>query len=812
MLPTLLQDVRWALGDLTRRPGQVVVLVVTIGLGIGATTTLFSVVYGVLLRPLPYPDPDRLVVVEAARELASVIVPGNFSAAELQDWIDHSRAFSSIAMHGSESLTISTPQGLERVPARTVSADFFRTLGLPMALGRALGGDRDPVIVVSHGFWVRHLAADPTVIGRSLTFGEQAFTIVGVAPPALQFPSAAVDVFTPMGFTATVNPARFSNRNRGGFQVFARLGPGITLAQANDDVANVSAVLEPHYSEFRRGTRVRISPLLTYVTGVSDTFGHRTSVRPALLLLFAAVGLALLAACANAANLMLTSHTARTREWAVRAALGASRRRLLTQSLAGSAAIAVAGSVTGLALAVGAVRVLGYLEPSHLPRLADVVVDGPVLAFAGVLMVATILLTGLVPAYRAAGVDVQDRLRATSRTQSDGRHARRLRAALVVSEVAFGVVLLVGASLLGRSLWRLMVTDLGVQTDNVLTAFVDLSLAQMPPPRQRLVVSTLVERAAALPGVSAAGVGVGLPPNSLFMRRNFAHRNPVDGRLEPHVVNVVPATPRYFDALGIRVISGRGITPADAEGAQAVMIITEDAARRYFGNRDPVGLSLPVGFEDGSPVVIAGVVNDVRYTGIDTPLEPVIYVPFAQQPFGLFHVALRIDTDPSAIAADLRALIRQVDSQASIVSVRTMDQVLAEATAQPRFRAMYFAGLAALVVLTAAVGISGVISYAVSQRTAEIGVRVAVGARPHDIFALVLRGGAVLGVTGAAIGIALASVMSRLLESMLFGIAPTDLVSYVTVASALVVISLVASYLPARRAMRVDPIVALRAE
>jgi putative ABC transport system permease protein len=812
MLQILLQDARWALGNLTKLPGQVSALVGTIGLGIGATTTLFSVVYGVLLRPLPYPDPERLVVVEAAKAFASAIVPGNFSAAELQDWIDHSRAFSSIAMHGSDSLTLSTPDGLERVTARTVSADFFRTLGIPMALGRALDDDRDPVMVVSHKFWVRHLAANPEAVGRSIAFTDRTFTIVGVAPLALQFPSAAVEVFTPMGFTATMNPERFANRNRGGFQVFARLKPDVTLAQANVDVAKIHAVLEPHYSESRRGTRVRISSLLTYVTGVSDMFGHRTSVRPVLLVLFAAVGLALFTACANAANLMLARHTARAREWAVRAALGASRGRLVTQSLTESAAIAVAGGIAGLTLAVGAVRVLKYLEPSQLPRLADVGVDGPVLAFAGAVMVATVLLSGLVPAYRAARVDVQDTLRSTSRTQSGDRRARRLRAALVVSEIALGVVLLVGASLLGRSLWRLMDTDLGVNRENVITAFVDLSLAAMPPARQKAVVDTLLERTTSLPGVSAAGVGVGLPPNSLFMRRNFKHPSPLDGRLEDHVVNIVPATPGYFDALGIRVTSGRGITPADVDGVQAVVVITEDAARRYFGDRNPVGLTLPVGFEDGRPVVIAGVVNDVRYTGIDTPLEPVIYAPFAQLPFGMLHVVVRTVGHPLALAADLRALIRSVDPGASLVSVRTMDQVLSEATTEPRFRALFFAILAVAAVLLAAIGLYSVIAYGVSQRTAEFGIRVAVGASPQDIFRIVIRGGALLGVAGAAIGLLAASVMSRALQSLLYGIAPTDLLSYATAASALVVISLVASYVPARRATRADPVVALRSE
>jgi putative ABC transport system permease protein len=801
----LLADVRIALRGLIRSKGFAAAGALTLGLGIAATTTIFSVVYGVLLRPLPYANADRVVVIQGEKEFSTGPRIMNYSPSELEDFAGATQVFSSIAISGAVSFTLRTDAGVEPISGATVSRDFFPTLATAPILGRPLAGEATPEVVISERLWRVHFAGAADVVGKPLTIGDRenivrTYSVAGVMPREFQYPHARTDVWRTLEYTRAIDERQVNNRNAGGFQFIARLRDGLSLDQARQDAARANQVLKPQFNPGRQDMRSVVVPLPDHISG---------AVGPALWILLGAVGLVMLVACANVANLILARQVSRTREVSMRLALGAPRGRLVGYLLAESMLVGIAGGVLGIVISFGAIGLLQWIQPAQLPRLDAVAVDLPVLMFAAVVALLTSLAAGAGPAMLATNTDAMLVMRSGSRG-SAGTMARRARSALVVAEIAASIVLLVGAGLLARSLAALIDTDLGVKTENVMTAQLDLALGRtVSAARQTEIAEAIAARVRTIPSVSSVGFGTGLPPTGEFFRVSFVLNNAANDGEVSHIVTSVPASPGYFDALQIRLLQGRLFTDVDSAGASLSVIVNREAARRFFGNDDPIGRTLPFGKDQ---MTIVGVVENVKYTGIASPNESVIYRPFGQSPFRLVILVARTSGDPNRIAAELRQVIRTYDPDISIGVIQPLSGWVASAVAQPRFRALVLSAIAAITLLLAMVGLYGVIAYSTAQRTAEIGVRMAIGAQRSDVVRMVLGEGTRLAVAGVVIGMIAASWSARLLTTFLYGVGTTDLVAFAGSAISLFVVALVATYVPAARAARVDPAVALRAE
>lgn len=798
-------DLRIAFRSLFRNKGFGLATSLTLALGIAATTTIFSVVYGVLLRPLPYRDAQRVVVIQGEKDFSTGPRIMNYSPSELEDFAGATRTFSSIAISGAVSFTIRSDAGVEPISGATVSRDFFQTLGTAPSLGRHLDGAAVPDVVISERLWRSHFRGAADVLGKPLTIGDRenvvrTYTVVGVMPREFQYPHARTDVWRTLEYTRAINERQVNNRNAGGFIFIARLRSGIGLEEARQDAARANDVLKPHFNPGRQDMRSVVVPLPTHISG---------AVGPALWILLGAVGLVMLVACANVANLILARQASRAREVSMRLALGAPRRRLVTYLLAESVLVGVAGGTIGILVSFGAIRLLQWIQPAQLPRLDAVAVDLPVLMFAAAIALLTSLAAGCGPSILATKTDALLVMRSGSRGTA-GTMARRLRSALVVSEIAVSIVLLVGAGLLARSLAALIDTDLGVNTENVMTAQLDLALGRtVSAARQTEISEAIAARVGSIPSVSAVGFGTGLPPTGEFMRVSFVLNNPVNDAQVSHIVTSVPASAGYFDALQIRLLKGRLFTDADSAKASYTVILNREAAQRFFGSDDPIGRSLPFGQDQMS---VIGVVENVKYTGIASPPESVIYRPFGQSPFRLVILVARTTGDPNRIAAELRRVIRDYDPDISIGVIQPLSGWVSSAVAQPRFRALVLSAIAAITLALAVIGLYGVIAYSTAQRTAEIGVRMAVGAQQADVVRMVLGEGTRLAVIGIVLGIVAAFWSSRLLSTFLYGVTPTDPGAFAGSALALFIVALLATYLPAVRAARIDPAVALRTE
>jgi putative ABC transport system permease protein len=800
-----LADFRIALRSLLRSKGFALSAALTLALGIAATTTIFSVVYGVLLRPLPYADANRIVLIQGEKQFSTGPRIMNYSPSELEDFAGATRGFSSIAMSGVVSFTIRTDAGVEPLSGATVSRDFFPTLGTAPLLGRHLAGEVAPNVVISERLWRTHFAAAAAVLGKPLTIADRenivrTYTVVGVLPREFQYPHARTDVWRTLEFTRSIDERNVSNRNAGGYFFVARLRDGVSLEQARQDAARAIDVLKPHFNPSREDMRSVVVTMPAHISG---------AIGPALWILLGAVGLVLLVACANVANLILARQASRTKEVSLRLALGAPRGRLMTYLLAESTLIGVAGGTIGVLISFGAIRLLQWIQPAQLPRLDAVAVDLPVLMFAAAVAVVTSLAAGCGPAVLATKTDALLVMRSGSRG-STGTMARRARSALVVTEIAISIVLLVGAGLLARSLAALLDTDLGVNTENVMTAQLDLALGRtVTAGRQIEIAEGLAARVRSIPSVSSVGFGTGLPPAGEYMRVSFVLRNAANDGTEAHMVTSVPASPGYFDSLQIRLLKGRLFTDADSATAPLSVILNREGAKRFFGDEDPIGRTLPFGKQQ---LTVVGVVENVRYTGVAGPNESAIYRPFGQSPFRLVTLVARTSGDPDRIAAELRQVIRTYDPDISIGLIQPLSGWVSSAVAQPRFRALMLSAVAAITLLLAMVGLYGVIAYSTAQRTAEIGVRMAIGAQRSDVVRMVLGEGTRLAVAGVVIGMIAAYWSARLLTTFLYGVSTTDLAAFGGSAIGLFVVALVATYVPAARAARVDPAVALRAE
>jgi len=802
-MKSLLQDVRYGLRRLSKSPGFTIVAAGALALGIGANTAIFSVVNAVLLRPLPYPAPDELVQVWETRprqNMASVEASPN----EFLAWAAEGRSFRHLAAVDFANYNLTGRGEPERVTAALVSAEYFPAFGVAPAAGRAFLAEEDQpgkenVVVLTHDFWQTRFGGDPSVLDQTVSLDGAACAVVGIMPRGFRLPQDA-KLARPIAFAPEARTRAGSHY----LQVFGRLAGGVTREQAGAELSGIAARLEQTFASTNAGHGVVLVPLREQLVG---------DVRPALLVLLGAVGLVLLIACANLANLLLARAEGRRKEVAVRAALGASRWRIVRQLLAESVLLAAAGGGLGLLLAVWGVDLLVSLDPAGVQRVGEVALDAGVLAFTVALSLATGLVFGLAPALQASKTDFVETLKEGGRSSTGPARAGRLRGALVVSEVALTLVLLVGAGLLVKSFARLLDVDPGLDPRGVLT--LDLSL---PPAKyaERRQVAAFYERllgeVAALPGVEVAGA-VSVLPLGGDDNSNFVE---IEGRppLAPGQALRAGrrnASPDYFRALRVPLKSGRALAPSDAADAPPAAVINEAMARAFFPGEDPVGKRLRTG--DNNPwVTIVGVVGDVRHRGLDVDTRPEMFFPHAQSPSRQMSLVVRSGGDPLALVGAVRERVRAVDKDQPVGNVKTMEAWVAESVASRRFAVLLLAAFALVAAGLAAVGIYGVVSYGVAQRTHELGLRLALGAQRSDVLRLVIRQGMKMTLVGAAVGLAAALALTRLMAGLLYGVSATDPLVFAGVALLLVAVALLACYVPARRATRVDPMVALRHE
>jgi putative ABC transport system permease protein len=807
---TLLQDLRYGMRMLLKNPGFTLVAVVALALGVGANSAIFSVVNSLLLRPLPFEQPEGLVQVwETIPQRGRLEVPASFP--NFADWRDQSQAFEQTVAYSGWSFNLTGSAEPERIRSAIVSPAFFSTLGIKPILGRTLlpGEDQpgqDLSVVISRRLWQRRFNSDPAVVGQAVELNGKSFTVVGVVAGATDLPGLSDDteLWAPVsqGFALTERRAHYLN-------VIARLKPGVPLEQAQAEMNTIAAALSSQYPEANAGRGLRLVPLQEQVVG---------DVRPALLVLLAAVVFVLLIASTNVANMLLARAAGRQREIAVRTALGAGRWRLVRQLLTESLLLALAGGTLGLLLALWGVDLLVAFGPSDLPRLKEVAVDGRVLAFTFAVSLLVGLVFGLVPALQSSRPELNETLKEGGRSATGGAGRRRVRSLLVVTEVTLSLVLLVGAGLLLKSFFRLRAVNPGFNPENVLTMQLDLTGPNYQKGSQ--VISfhgRLLERVKALPGVEAAATTSNVPVarDAGFARLAFAVEGQTPDPADPPVAFYNGVSPDYFRTMQIAVLRGRVFDERDVRGAQNVAIVNETLARRYLDGSDPVGRRVTLNGDNPKEEDWATVVAVVRDTKPrELAGEPVaeMYMPYAQQPEPNMALMIRTAGSPDAVAAAVRREVLALDPGQPVYSVRTLPAVMSEAVATPRFRTFLLGVFAALALVLALVGIYGVMSYAVTQRTHEFGVRMALGAQGKDVLKLVVGHGMALALAGVLLGLVASFALTRVLAGLLYGVTPTDPLTFACVSLLLVAVALLACYVPARRAARVDPMVALRYE
>lgn len=813
-MDTLLQDIRYALRKLLRAPGFALVAVATLALAIGATTAVFSIVNGVLLEPLPFRDPSRLVSVSSVDRGGKSVY---MSPLDYIDYRDGSRSFESMAHYSDASVNL-TGSGVQplRLSEARVGAEFFEVLGVRPQLGRFFAanedaGDAPRVAVISDALWRSRFGADPGVVGRSVSLDDVQYTVVGVAEAGLRFPSRP-DVWVPYAFqNYELDP---ESRGAHSLSGIARVKPGVPVASASAELAGIAKRLEAKFPDSNTGFGAGAIPLRDHLVG---------DVRPALLAMLGAVGLVLLIACANVANLLLVRAAAREPEIAVRTALGAGSGRIVRQLVTESVLLAVAGAALGVVLASWTVSAVVAFGPRGLPRLDEVSVDGRVLAFAAVTALLTGVLFGLAPAVQVARGNTGQTLRDGPRGSSRGG-AQRTRNALVIAEMALAVVLLVGAGLLIRSFIRLVSVNPGFRTEQLVTFDLTLPEAKYPFDRQRLAFTTeLKDRLRELPGAREVAVSFGRPLRQMGIITLFeVEGRPASTPDNRSISAVLPASAEYFGALGIPLVRGRLYTTTDdRRDAPPVVLISQELARRYFAAEDPIGKRITLGMSHdsagpGTQVIaggeIVGIVGDVKQSGLDDDARAMVYIPFAHAPFDHVSVLVRSSADPRLVESAIRSRVRELDPDLPIFGLATMKQVVSDSVSQPRFYLYLLTAFAGVALLLAALGVYGVTSYAVSQRTRELGIRIALGATERRVVRLVVSSGFFLALAGVLTGLVAAFFFTRLLRTLLFGIPSTDPLTFAAVALLLIVAATLAALVPARRAASVNPVIAMRAE
>ncbi len=804
-METLFQDLRYGIRTLLKQPGFSMVAIIILALGIGASTAIFTVVNAALIRSLPYRAPEQLYHLwettpqkEYARR--------EFSYPDYQDY-QQNQVFDGVAAYTGGGGILTGYGEPERIFSPGASANFFTTLGVEPFLGRTFQPGEDKpgaprVVVLSYGWWQRRFGGDQNILGQSLTISGLPYTVVGILPPGFQFALRPADVWLPY----QPGEAQLTRRFMHGTNMIARLKSDVPLAQAQTAMSEIASRIEREHQASHAGTTVTLIPLQEQMVG---------QVKPILLLLLGAVGFVLLIACANVASLLLTRSLARQKEIAIRAALGAGRGRIVRQLLTESVLLSVAGGVAGLLIARwgidGLVAMLPQTQLNALPFLNNLHVDGGILAFACGLSLVTGVVFGLAPALQTARLDLQEALKEGGRSaSSSGR--QRLRSTLVVTEIALAVVLLVGAGLMMKSLLRLLQVNLGFNPENVLTMTVALPTSKYSEPQRRIQFHTaLQERISALPGVSSVGAVNILPLTGGNTTRFTIEGDPAPPPGQEIEANIRVSDEHYFQTLGVPLLAGRFFDARDTADAPDVVIINKSLADRVFAGRDPIGRRLNYGGNFDAEVIV-GVVGDVKITGLDDAIKPVVYNPLRQAAPLASGFVVRTQVDPAAVINAIRNECRALETDAALFNVRTVEEIMADSPAAftRRLPALLIGIFAGVALLLAAVGIYGVVAYSVRQQTHDIGIRMALGAQVSDITKMVLRQGLALALAGIGVGTLAAIFLTRLLGSLLFEVKPSDPLTFVVVASVLCAVSLLACWVPARRAAKVDPLDALR--
>ena len=806
-MTTWLKDVGYAVRILRRSPGFTLAAVLTLALGIGANTAIFSVVNATLLRPLPFPHPERIVYLQ--NQYKTLGLDASASVADYIDYRKQRHLFSEVAAISTDDFNLTGVDRPERLQCGEATSGLFAVLGIQPILGRVFTYEEDQpgknqVVLLTQGLWKRRFAGDPGVLGRTVHLNGKPYTVVGIVPSLLQW-FAPLDAWIPTAFTPEqMSPAERTNQF---LFILARLQPGVSVERARAGMAAFGRALAKKFPvEYppSTGWGIRVDSLNELLVG---------DVRGGLLVLLAAVGFVLMIACANVANLSLARAAGRMRELSIRAALGAAKSRIARQMLTESVMLGLLGGAAGVLLGSWGVGLLVNSGPQQLPRLDEVSIDGRVLAFTAAIALLTGVLFGLAPVMQVAAGNLHDLLKQGARGASGSLRRHRTRSALVIVEVALSLVLLVGAGLLLRSFASLAKVDPGFRAQNVLTFGVSL-----PPANYRTQAQTsgffhaLLERVARLPGVSTAGAVNPLPfsgSNSSGSLKIEGYKVPAGGT-PPHVDQRV-VSPGYFKAMGIPLLRGRLITDSDGEGAPVAVLVDEALAREYFKNQEPVGQHVRRGDEGWATVV--GIVGHVQHSALDnTQRKATLYWSFLQKPAQSIQFVVHTAGDPMRLVNGIQHEVARIDKDVPIFDVKTMDRRVAESLANRRFAAWLLAAFSSIALLLAAVGLYGVMAQSVLQRSREIGVRMALGAQSGDVLRMILRQGAILAAAGLIAGTAAALGLTSLMKSLLFGIKPADPLTFGGVAGLLLVVALTAAYLPARRATRLDPVTTLRDE
>jgi putative ABC transport system permease protein len=818
LVENLLQDIRYSIRMLRKNPGFTVVAVIALALGIGATSAIFSVVNAVVLRPLPYENPDRLVLIWGKN---STTARDPLSVPDFLDYRNQNAAFVEMASFAYDDFNLSIGDEPEHVQGAMVSANYFSVLGTNLSQGTTFRPEDDQpgasrVAIVGYGLWKRRFGSDPHFVGQTILLNGASFTVVGVAPQTFQspIPEDNPQLWVPLSLDggdrlrvpSYVNPARLSIRTNRFLIGIARLKPGVTAKRAQADLETIAGQLEQQYKDTNAGISTSVVPLREHIIG---------KIQSALMVLLAAVGFVLLIACANVANLLLARAAARRKEIAIRTALGAGRLRLIRQLLTESILLAVMGGALGLLLAYGEIRLLLGLNLANIPRLNEIDIDNRVLGFTFLIAILTGIIFGLAPALQASKTDLNETLKEGARGSTGGLSRQRTRSLLVISEVALTVLLLIGAGLMLKSFYSLQKVKPGFDPTNTLTMTVNLPTTKYTNDHQ---IQGFYEQAlngvSSLPGVQSVGAVTSLPlTTTLSEVRRFA----VEGRPPASPSEVLRANIRrishsYFTAMRIPLLKGRYFTEQDRDKSPPVGIINETMVNRFWPDEDPIGKRLTIPSLGADSREVVGVVADVKHSSLNAESGLEIYVPSLQKPLTIMALVVHTTSDPLLMTEAVRGAIQAVDRNQPVYDVKTMQQVVSESVSQPRLYTLLLGIFAALALTLAAVGIYGVMNYSVVQRRHEIGIRMALGAQRGDILKMVVGQGMLLALIGVALGLAAALILTRVMESLLFGVSARDLTTFLIIPFVLAAIAFLSSYIPARRATRVDPMIALRYE
>ena len=808
MFGDIWQDLRYGLRTLVKDPTFTAVAVVALALGIGANSAIFSVVNTVLLRPLPYKDPGRIVMIWEDNSRhgypRDTPAPANFV-----DWRDQNKVFEAVAATADVSLNLTGVGEPERLDGKRVSASLFPILGVGPQLGRWFTPEEDQpganhVVILSHGLWQRRFGSDPNVVGKALTMSGNSLSVVGVMPPGFQFPGDDVQFWIPIAFTQKEAARRGSHF----LNVVARLKPGVTLEQAQAEMSAIAGRLQQQYPEQNTDLGAAVVPLHEQLVG---------NIKTALLVLLGAVGFVLLIACANVANLLLARAAGRQKEIATRVALGASRLRLIRQFLTESVLLAAIGGVFGLLLSVWGVRVLKTFIPPNISQAKEITVDLKVLLFTLLVSLLTGLVFGLAPATQATKFNLNETLKEGGRDSAAGSRGNRIRGALVVSEIALSLILLIGAGLLINSFVRLRNVDPGFKTGNLLTMSVALPAQKYPDQARRVAFyEEMLRRVEALPGVRSAAITSQIP----LVKQGDSVGVQIEGRPEPRpgeeiIIVTRVVSPHFLQTMGIQLLRGRTFGDEDKPDSPAVALVSDTMARRYWPGEDPVGKRLCPGRpeKDSDWVTVVGVVNDVRQFGLDVAVKPQMYLTYEQSAyFSPRNLVVSTNVEPTSLAPTLRNTVWEIDRDQPVSNIRTMEDVLSESIARQRFSTLLLGVFGVVALVLAAVGVYGVMSYSVAQRTHEMGIRMALGAQEWDVLKLAVGQALKLVVIGVGVGLAASLALTRVMTSLLFGVSSTDPTTFVIISLVLIGAGVLASYVPARRATKVDPMIALHYE